>query len=156
MISQRPFSPEELKNSYPLIKEGKYEFIIEKAEPKKTKNNEWMISLKLQIFVNDSKRIIFDNLLVDNEKTRNRYKGFMQCVGMENKLLQEHFNTHELVDKTGELFLTIHKDNTGQYPDKNAVKYYISRPGAHSANASPNKEEAAKLAEDFFKDDIKF
>jgi hypothetical protein len=109
---------------FPVLKPGKYHFEIVEATEEVSKKGNPMIVLRLKILDNSFNVLTYlKDYLMESIPYKLRNAAYGCSLGV-------HYESGELVassfvGKTGVLDLTIQKDKTGQYPDKNSVNDYL-------------------------------
>lgn len=137
-----------------LIAAGRYPFEIIAAKDTFSKSGNEMIAITLKIWdANNHERIVFDYLL---EAMSFKLRHFAEATGLLEKYESGVLLASHCLGKSGYLDLIVQKDKTGQYPDKNAVKDYVT-PDEHSKPA-PNYPTTKPLDQENppFDDDIPF
>lgn len=118
-----PKSEKELKEAN-LIEPGIYDFEVMTAINKKSKSGDDMIELRLKVWDKDGKeRTIFDFL---TEKMLHKVKHFSDVAKLSDKYESGNLDAFDCIGKSGKAKIGIQKDKTGEYPDKNTVKDYVS------------------------------
>ncbi len=116
---------------------GEYHFEIAKAENtvSKASGNE-MIKLTMNVVNDEAKsRIIYDYLLVSMEF---KLRHCAVACGLLTKYEQGILDSSDFEGKTGILKLSIQKDTTGNYSDRNQVVDYIVE---NTEKKAPTKQE---------------
>jgi hypothetical protein len=143
----KPKSREEIE-SMGLMKAGLYPFQVSTAKDKTSKNGNEMIELNLEVFDNEGRAFhIFDYLL---EAIPQKLFGFCSTVGLEPQYHSGILSSNDCIGRTGYVEIDIQKGapnpTGGNYPDKNSVKKYLTKPSAN--NLKNNTQD--------FDDDILF
>lgn len=150
----KPRTQEEIESMNLLIP-GIYHFRVANAKDRTSKKGNEMIELNLEVFDNEgNSRMMFDYLL---EAIPQKLYAFCHSTGMENFYHNGGLTAKDCIDKSAYVELSIEKgaDNPqgGQYPDKNVVKKYMTKPVSGSA---PTDYAAKADGAVPFDDDIPF
>lgn len=136
-----------------LLPEGDYPFQVMRAadEKSKTSGND-MIVLDLMFFAPDgSNRKVMDYLVPSTVYGIKKIHGFAKATGLLGLYDAGKITADDCVDKTGyaKLGISKGKDNGkgGLYPDRNAVKWYITKDGAKPAVQPSPKPTDPTVAE---------
>ena len=139
-----------------LYPEGTYGFQIISADERVSKSGNDMIELKLQVYSNEGKFILVNDYLLESMMFKLLHA--CEACGLQSKYESGQLDAEDFIDKTGYLKLTIQKDKTGQYPDRNSVKDYVV--SVDEVGAVKEKMAAAKKiyepASDDMADDLPF
>lgn len=133
------------ENLWPV---GEYGFEITEAYDKVSNSGNEMIELKLKVFnAEGGFKFIRDYLL---ESLSYKLRHAATACGAIGKYESGQLVAGDFVGATGFVKLGIDKDKTGKYPDKNAVKDYVTQEDASQA-PPPGHPAAAS-----FEDEIQF
>ena len=107
---------------------GTYDFeVIESDEATSASGND-MVKLKIFVFNDEgAKRTVFD-YLVGTESAQFKVRGFAAAVGLLEEYESGEMDAVEMQGRTGKCKLTIQKDKSGAYPDKNGIASYVAEP----------------------------
>ena len=105
-----------------LLDEGEYDFNIIQSSEEVSKAGNEMIKITLNIN-HSGKEYKINDYLLDNSKTRNIYKS----VGLLDLHNTGEVTSDSLYMKKGRCIVSISRDETGRYDDKNVVKNYITK-----------------------------
>lgn len=106
-----------------LLPVGDYPFQISAAEDYVSKAGNEMIKAEVRVFKPDGNFLLVDDYL--GEFMMHKILHLCQATGLEDDYNAGLIKPENLVGKTGQLKLSIQKDKTGQYPDRNSIKDYI-------------------------------
>jgi len=122
----QPKSEAEVESpGYELLPPGEYDFEIAEAEETTSKAGNEMVKLKVWIFpANGGRRVVFD-YLVSSDNAAFKVRGFAKGTGMLADYEAGDMPAGNMVGKSGRCKITIQKDTTGQYEDRNAVGAYL-------------------------------
>jgi hypothetical protein len=117
---------EEEINAINLLEPGECDFEVAKAVSKKSKaSGNPMIELTLKVWdIKGKEKTIFD-YLINIPSMEYKIKHFCDSVGLDEDYQAGSLSAVKCEGKFGKLKLTIAKDKSGQYPDKNAVQDYV-------------------------------
>lgn len=111
------------------------------TEDKTSKSGNEMIQLVLQVYNESGKFItVIDYLL---ESMAYKLKHSAQACGLEDDYNKGQLHASSYIGRTGFLELSIQKDKSGNYPDKNAVRDYVKP--EDSAHLQPVKSASEEL-----------
>lgn len=120
---------EEYFKSRNLMDPGVYNFIVLKAEEKKSKTSgDEMIELVLKVIdMNGREHKVFDYLM-DKEPMDYKIRHIYECADLLSKYESGDISASDLINVKGKVKVTIRKDKTGHYGDKNTVlDYFINK-----------------------------
>lgn len=126
MLNFIPKTEKEL-SSINLFEPGTCAFEIIEAFQKNSKNGNPMIELKIRIWDKNGREKIISDYLVVIPEMEFKIKHFCDATGLEDKYNSGTLEDIDCVNKNGQLKLTITKDKSGKYPDKNTVLDYIKK-----------------------------
>ena len=106
-----------------LLPEGNYSFEISGAEEKISKSGNEMIQLLIRVYKPDGKFNLINDYLL--ESMAHKLRHCCESCGILDKYDAGALLADDFIGKTGNLKLSIQKDKTGAYPDKNSIKDYI-------------------------------
>jgi hypothetical protein len=144
-----PKSEKELKDAL-VIPEGEYDYEVIDAEEKTSKKGNEMIEITLKVFHGDSFRTITDYLM---EAMAFKLRHFCEAGGIIKLYDNGTLTASDCIGCSGKLKLTIEKDTSGKYSDKNTVKDYIVTGEVTEKKVTPKAEKSADPVDD---DDIQF
>ena len=138
--------------------EGVYGFEVADAKAGTSKEKSHpMIALTLGFFDEDGSRFTVKDWLVhsDSRWSEKKVFDFANSTGLQSKYATGAMSAEDCLGRTGFAFLGVEKgkpkaDGSGNFPDRNAVKYYTTKPQPKSASpvpATPAPATAAKAAE---------
>lgn len=114
-----------------LLPDGVYSFFVKGIEEQVSKTGNQMLKLRLLVIGHDkSERYINDFLLI-TDKMIFKLKHFCETIGFEKEYLAGMFDLRQCINRSGRARIGIQKgsakeDGSGYYPDKNAVKDYVT------------------------------
>lgn len=151
----KPKSKEELETMN-LLKPGIYHFRVANAKDKTSKNGNEMIEITLEVYDNEGhSRTMFDYLL---EAMPQKLFAFCTTTGMEHFYHQGGLTANDCIDKSAYVEISVQKGKPnpqgGDYPDKNEVKRYMTKPATNSTPSVSAKKEVVDGPE--FDDGIPF
>jgi hypothetical protein len=118
-----PKTEAEVKTDFPVWKPGVYDFEIMEAEDTVSKNGNDMIKLKVAVYNDEGNfQNIFDYLL---ESVAYKLRHCAYACGIGTAYEAGELEAIDFLGKTGKCKVTIQKDKTGQYADKNGIGDYI-------------------------------
>jgi hypothetical protein len=116
---------------------GTYDYEVLTAEDTISKAGADMIKLKVKIFNDEgNSQIVFDYLL-DAMPAKLRHAA--EAFGLIEEYEAGGFDAIECEGKTGRCKVTIQKDKTGSYPDRNSISDYIPEVNATSIERKTRK-----------------
>lgn len=134
------------KESNFLLEPGDYDFEVLVATEEVSDNGNPMLKLKLGVWRQDGKQQwVFDYLL---ESFPSKLRHFCDSVGLLSKYESGSLAAHDCNGRSGKCKIEIKKDKKGQYPDKNQVKDYISRPARPLVQKAEQAQSEAKSDDD--------
>lgn len=126
-----PKTEEEINelSGYVLLPEGTYPFYVKEITSKVSQALNPMLEVKLCIPDNNGERVVIDFLL-PTDRMIFKLKHFCEAIGMEAEYAHGSFDYRKCVNRGGKVKIVVQKgklkpDNSGYYPDKNAVKDYV-------------------------------
>ena len=119
-----------------LLPAGDYGFEVTSAEDKVSKAGNEMVELKVKLFGPDGDTTVFD-YLIDGERSAFKVRHFAEATGMLGQYERGDMPAHLMVGKTGRCKVSITKDKSGQYPDKNGIADYIKAANAPAPSRRP-------------------
>lgn len=120
-----PKSEQEFK-SRNLLDPGTYDFTVLNAVEKVSKNSgEPMIEIIIHVFGMDGRRFTIYDYLIDKEPMDFKLRHIAHISGVLNKYEEGEVNANDLIGKKGKVKVSIRKDTTGIYGDKNQIVDYI-------------------------------
>lgn len=106
-----------------LLPDGEYDFFVQTATQKKSKNGNDMIELKLDVSSPAGRHgIIYDYL---TPSMLYKIKHFCDATNLTDLYNEGYLPPDKLENKKGKLTLRIQIDKTGQYGPRNSVVDYI-------------------------------
>ena len=123
-----------------LWKPGVCDFEVLEAEDTISKaSGAEMIKLKVKIFNEDGESQILFDYLLDSMAAKLRHAA--AAFGLLGRYEAGGFEAFECVGKTGRCKVSVQKDKTGQFPDKNGIADYIL-PEKQERPAAPRRMAA--------------
>lgn len=119
-----PKTEEEIANSL-LLPEAIYDFEVQTAIEKPSKNGNDMIEVRLNIYQEGEKVACITDYLLEAMAFKLRH--FCDTTGTLADYNEGNLQSDRMVGLSGKVLLIIKKDAAGQYPDKNSVKDYIKK-----------------------------
>jgi hypothetical protein len=119
-----PKSEEEIANSL-LLPEAVYDFEVQSAIEKPSKNGNDMIEVKLNIYSEGERVAVITDYLLEAMAFKLRH--FCDTTGTLADYNDGNLQADKMVGLSGKVLITIKKDSAGKYPDKNNVKDYIKK-----------------------------
>lgn len=102
---------------------GEYDFEIVEAEEATSKAGNDMIKMKVFVFnAEGNKRTVYDYLM---ESVGYKLRHAAEACGLLSEYESGSLEAFDFQGKTGRCKLTIQKDKTGAYPDRNGIADYI-------------------------------
>ena len=133
-----PKTEEEIQESS-LWQPGVYDFEIIDADEARSKSGNDMIKLHLNVFdANGDSRIMYDYLL---EAMPHKLRHAADACSLLDHYEMGNLEAHQFVAKTGKLKISISKDKTGQYPDRNQISDYVKREPIQSSGKGDLNDE---------------
>jgi len=127
------FKPKSEQECGRLLPEGIFDFEIMDAKEKVSKSGNDMIELKLAIWEGESiSCYLFDYLL---ESVAYKLRHCAEACGLLEQYEAGTLQAGKLIGKTGRVKISIQKDKTDQYPDKNNIKDYLTKDKSASVPA---------------------
>lgn len=144
------YEPKEEKDLIDLLEEGEGNYEVASAKFKKSHSGNPMIELVLKVWDKAGNQgTIFDYLLLNDKNfSLRKIRHFWVSCGEPEIYERGGFNASDCENRGGKLIITIQKDKTGKYPDKNAVADYVA------SNGGEKKQQQA--GEPLVDDDIPF
>lgn len=141
-------------NDMNLAPEGEYDFEIVKSIKKlsKTSHNP-MIELGIRVLDQNGKGYLVMDYLLTAEAHAHKLFTACMCMNLEKKYTSGELEDIDFEGKVGRVKIGIQADKTGEYKDRNFVKYYIEPSTKVSASASVSIRSEEEVALD---DDIPF
>lgn len=136
------YDPKEEKDLIDLLEEGEGDYEVVKAVFGESKNKNPMITLTLKVWDKlGNQGTIFDYLILNDKNfSLRKIRHFCFSNGMQDIYERGGFNANDCENKSGKLIITIQKDPTGKYPDKNAVADYLASNGAEKKQAQEGED----------------
>ena len=120
----KPKSEKELAEAN-LWPKGDYAFEILESEEAQDKNGDGMFKLKVKIFKEDgASQNIFD--YVSGTWMEFKLRHLAEACDLLQDYDKGELEAYALVGKTGKCKVGVSVDKTGQYPDKNDIKDYLT------------------------------
>src|SRR5579863_3805361 len=119
----RAMSEQEIEESA-IWKSGTYDFTIQDAKEKKSRNGNPMIELKIEITRDGKKRLLLDWLLAQRPA---KLRHAAIACGLHEKYMHGVLSGDDFVGKTGRLKLGVQRE-TSQFPRRNVVIDYEVAP----------------------------
>jgi len=120
----KPKSEKELAEAN-LWPKGDYAFEILESEEAQDKNGDGMFKLKVKIFKEDgASQNIFD--YVSGTWMEFKLRHLSEACDLLQDYDKGELEAYALVGKTGKCKVGVSVDKTGQYPDKNDIKDYLT------------------------------
>lgn len=141
-----PMSPTEIKNMG-LLPDGQYNFVVADAKEQISKAGNEMIKLELKI--EDAQGRLFTVYDYIMEKMSYKLIAFCQATELTTAYEAGLLTSADCMGKRGFVEIYIDEDRTGAYPNKNAVKTYLTSKANDGAPALKPVDEVA----DFFADE---
>lgn len=130
-----------------LLPNGVYDFEVIDANEKQSKKGNDMVELKIRLYdAEGAARTIFD-YLVDTEGGAYKIRHFAAATGMLENYERGELRAEDMAGKSGSCQVAIQKDKTGQYPDKNTVRDYLSDEGG-APRAAPKAKIDAEMEDE--------
>ena len=154
MFSFNPLSDEkinELQNRALLI-DGIYSFVVRGVEQQQSqKTGSPMLKVTLGVTTYDNNVHFIIGYITTSERMMFKLKHFCETLGLEDKYTAGSFKSSDCINLPGKVKITTQKgtpkpDGSGFYPDKNAVKDYVTLDLA----------KPAPLVDPKFNDDVPF
>lgn len=127
---------------------GVYPFDVINAEAKKSKKGDDMIALALGFYDESGARFTVKDWLVHsaNRWSEKKFYDFAQATGLGPKYSSGTLDAEDCLGRSGYASVGIEKgkpkdDGSGNFPDRNNVKYYTQKP-----EAKKGEPTAAQLA----------
>lgn len=126
-----------------LMPKGWYPFTIGEAEEKTSKKGNEMIVLNVRVY-RDNGFVFIKDYLMDTEFGAHKLRHIAETCGVLDDYERGGLHASDLIDKEGYAKIGIEKDKAGQYPDKNKIEDYASKPpetkgGADAVSKSESK-----------------
>lgn len=119
-----PKTENELSTSL-LWPAGEYDFQVYEAVEGTSKAGNDMIALTLHVHNDDGQRKTVLDWLVDSRGWAYKIRHFAEVTGLIVEYEKGELLALDMVNRTGRVKLSIQKDKTGQYSDKNGVADYL-------------------------------
>lgn len=117
-----PLSDKELAEMN-MIPEGYYRYKVLEAKDKRSQKGADMIELKIELYMQDRNRQLFDYLL---EAMMHKINHFCKANDMLDKYDAGTLTSSDCYGRNGGfVHIAIQKDKTGNYPDKSVIKDYV-------------------------------
>lgn len=129
------FTPKSEAEVSKIFENGIYEFVVESANEKNSKNGNPMIHLKVKIMHDKyvgKTNIVDCFLLTDNPNFEFILRHFCFSIGLGDSYEKGEITEQMCIGKEGYAKVVIEKDKEGKYPDKNKIVDFI---------VSKNKDE---------------
>lgn len=138
MPSFAPLSELECLNVLP---DGKYEFVVEKAENRQSKNGNPMIAITLGVYDDTgAKHTIFD-YLVFTKGMMYKVRHFAYAIGIGDKYEAGTIEPEMCLNRSGECMIGTDQPEIGsKYLPKNVVLDYVKKDGLISLDATKKDE----------------
>jgi hypothetical protein len=139
-----------------LWEPGIYDFEILGAEEATSKAGNDMIKLRVKIFnQSGGSQIVFDYLM---EAVAYKLRHAAEACGLLKQYEGGTLEAYDFEGKSGQAKVSIQKDKTGQYPDKNGIADYLPAPqqAAPQRGATSQRRPAPATAGRDLDDDIPF
>lgn len=130
-----------------LLPIGEYDFEVTDAVEKQSKAGNDMVELAIKVYDTEGVGRIVNDWLVDTEKAAFKIRHFAEAVGLLPDYERGSIPAEIMVGRAGRCKVSIKKDTTGQYPDKNGIADYIKAKVTNGA-APRSPVTAADLNDD--------
>jgi hypothetical protein len=118
------FQPKQENELSRLLPDGEYGFEILDATDEVSKNNNEMIKLKIALYDGeDVGAYAFDYLM---ESVAYKLRHCSIACGLLPQYESGELVANMFIGKIGQVKVIVQKDKTGQYPDKNVIKDYVT------------------------------
>lgn len=119
-----------------LLPPGEYDFEVIGAEEQVSKAGNDMVKLSLHVFDANGAPCWVPDYLLDAMPGKLRHAA--QAFGLMPDYEQGQMQASDMIGKTGRVKITIQKDKTGQFPDRNSVAdYIVPKDGAATSVRNP-------------------
>lgn len=152
MSNYRPMTADEAAK-LSLRPDGLYAFEVADAQPATSKKTQTpMIALTLRFYDSDGAAFTVKDWLVhsDNRWAEKKVYDFALSTGLQAKYAAGTMTAEDCLGRGGFAMVTVQKgkakdDGSGNFPDRNAVKYYTTQK-PKSVEPEPSTSPAAKSA----------
>ena len=132
---------------------GEYDFEVTDAAEDQSKAGNDMVKLTVSVFNQEGQRRTIFDYLVDTEGGAYKIRHFAEAAGLLPQYERGEMAAEDMIGRNGRCKLTIQKDKSGQYPDKNGIGDYLKpKDGVAPARAASR----AKVPAGDIDDDIPF
>lgn len=122
------FTPKSEAEVSKIFENGIYQFVVESANEKNSKNGNPMIHLKVKIMHDKylgKTNIVDCFLLTDNANFEYILRHFCFSIGLGDAYEKGEITEQMCIGKEGYAKVVIEKDKEGKYPDKNKIVDFI-------------------------------
>ena len=107
---------------------GVYNFEIIEADEAASKKGNDMIAMRVRLFREDGTTQTVNDYLVDTLSTAYKVRHCAAASGLIVQYEKGELLARDMIGKTGRCKVSVQKDTSGQYPDKNSITDYVKAP----------------------------
>ena len=120
---------------------GEYDFEVNAAEEATSAKGNDMVKLTVWVFNHEGQRRTVFDYLVDTEGGAYKIRHFAEATGLLPQYERGELLADDMAGRTGRCKLTVQKDKSGQYPDKNGIGDYLKpKAGARPLSAPAQRK----------------